>query len=155
MKTRPASLGAVLLAVFCLYNIAHATETLDITHPWVREAPPSARVLAAYMSIKNTGGSSITIVGMSSTEFESAELHRTVIHEGVASMQHIKHLEVPANGSIKLEPGGLHLMLFNPHHALSAGDSVTLTIHLGNGTCMTVSAPVVRQTFDDHSQHHH
>jgi len=56
MKTRPASLGAVLLAVFCLYNIAHATETLDITHPWVREAPPSARVLAAYMSIKNTSG---------------------------------------------------------------------------------------------------
>jgi copper(I)-binding protein len=155
MKTRPASLGAVLLAVFCLYNIAHATETLDITHPWVREAPPSARVLAAYMSIKNTGESSITIVGMSSTEFESAELHRTVIHEGVASMLHIKHLEVPANGSIKLEPGGLHLMLFNPHHALSAGDSVTLTIHLGKGTCMTVSAPVVRQILDDHSQHHH
>ena len=155
MKTRLASLGAVLLAVFCLYNLAHATETLDITHPWVREAPPSARVLAAYMSIKNTGESSITIVGMSSTEFESAELHRTVIHEGVASMQHIKQLEIPANGSIKLEPGGLHLMLFNPHHALSAGDSVTLTIHLGNGACMTVAAPVVRQTLDDHSQHHH
>jgi len=155
MKTRLASLGAVLLAVFCLYNIAHATETLDITHPWVREAPPSARVLAAYMSIKNTGESSITIVGMSSTEFESAELHRTVIHEGVASMQHIKQLEIPANGSIKLEPGGLHLMLFNPHHALNAGDSVTLTIHLGNDTCMTVSAPVVRQTNEDHSQHHH
>ena len=155
MKTRPASLGTVLLAVFCLSSIAHATETLDITHPWVREAPPSARVLAAYMSIKNTGESSITITGISSTEFESAELHRTVIHEGVASMQHIKHLEVPANGSIKLEPGGLHLMLFNPHHALSAGDSVTLTIHQGNDTCMTVTAPVVRQTLDDHSEHHH
>jgi copper(I)-binding protein len=73
----------------------------------------------------------------------------------VASMQHIKHLEIPANGSIKLEPGGLHLMLFNPQHALSAGDSVTLTIHLSNDICMTVTAPVVRQTFDDNSQHDH
>jgi copper(I)-binding protein len=155
MKKRPVSLSAVLLAVLCLYNIAHATETLDITRPWVREAPPSARVLAAYMSIKNTGKSTITIVGISSTEFESAELHRTVIHEGVASMQHIKQLDVPANGSIKLEPGGLHLMLFNPQHTLSAGDSVTLTIHLSNDICMTVTAPVVRQTFDDNSQHDH
>jgi copper(I)-binding protein len=155
MKTRPASLGAILLAVFCLYNVAHASETLDITHPWVREAPPSSRVLAAYMSITNTGDSTATIVGISSTEFESAELHRTIIHEGVASMQHIKQLEIPANGSIKLEPGGLHLMLMNPHHALSAGDSVSLTIHLGSGICMTVTAPVVRQTGEDHSQHHH
>ncbi len=155
MKTRPASLGAFLLAMLCLYNIAHATDTLEITHPWVREAPPSARVLAAYMSIKNTSESTITINGISSPEFESAELHRTVINEGMASMQHIKKLDVPANGSIKLEPGGLHLMLFNPQRALSSGDSVTLTIHLNNGTRMAVTAPVVRQTFDDHSQHQH
>ena len=155
MKTRPASLGAFLLAMLCLYNIAHATDTLEITHPWVREAPPSARVLAAYMSIKNTSESTITINGISSPEFESAELHRTVINEGMASMQHIKKLDVPANGSIKLEPGGLHLMLFNPQRALSAGDRVTLTIHLSNGTRMAVTAPVVRQTFDDHSQHQH
>ncbi len=155
MKTRPASLGAFLLAMLCLYNIAHATDTLEITHPWVREAPPSARVLAAYMSIKNTSESTITINGISSPEFESAELHRTVINEGMASMQHIKKLDVPANGSIKLEPGGLHLMLFNPQRALSAGDSVTLTIHLSNGTRMAVTAPVVRQTGEDHSQHQH
>jgi copper(I)-binding protein len=155
MKTRPVSLGAFLLAVLCLYNIAHATGILEITHPWVREAPPSARVLAAYMSIKNTSGSTITIVGISSPEFESAELHRTVINEGMASMQHIKLLDIPVNGSIKLEPGGLHLMLFNPQHALSAGDSVTLTIHLSNGTRMAVTAPVVRQTSENNSQPHH
>jgi copper(I)-binding protein len=155
MNIRFASTLFTLLTALCLYNIAHATETLDITHPWVREAPPSARVLAAYMSIKNSTESTITINEISSTEFESAELHRTVIHEGIASMQHIKHLEVPANGSIKLEPGGLHLMLINPQQTLTAGDNVTLMIHLSNGTCMTVTAPVVRQTFDDHSQHHH
>ena len=154
MKTRPASLGAVLLAVFCLYNIAHATETLDITHPWVREAPPSARVLAAYMSIKNTSGSAISIEGISSPDFESAELHRTVIKEGIASMQHIKQLDIPVNESINLEPGGLHLMLFNPVHAMTAGDKVTLTLHLSNEICVTVSAALVRKTGEAHSHHH-
>ena len=155
MKIISASLGAVLLAVSCLHNLAHATETLEITRPWVREAPPSAQVLAAYMSIKNTGESTVTIIGISSPEFESAEIHRTVINEGIASMQPAKQLDILAHGNIKLEPGGLHLMLFNPQRTLSAGDSVTLTIHVSNGTCMTVTAPVIRQTGADHSQHHH
>ncbi|MCK5479955.1 MAG: copper chaperone PCu(A)C [Gammaproteobacteria bacterium] len=154
MKMRPASLPVILIAVFCLHSIAYAASTLEITHPWVREAPPSARVLAAYMSIKNPGDSAITINGISSPDFESAEIHRTVINDGVARMLHIKQLDVPANGIIRLEPGGLHLMLFNPKRMLAEGDTITLTIHLGNETCMTVSTPVVRQD-DDHSRHHH
>ena len=155
MKTRPASILVALLALLCLYNSAHAAATLEITHPWIREAPPSSRVLAAYLSINNPGDAVITINGISSPDFESAELHRSVINEGVASMQHIKQLDVPANGGIVLEPGGLHLMLFNPKRMLSAGDTVTLTIHVTSGTCMTVNAPVVRQVDDSHSQHHH
>jgi copper(I)-binding protein len=155
MKTRPASILVALLALLCLYNSAHAAATLEITAPWIREAPPSSRVLAAYMSISNPGDAAVTINGISSPDFESAELHRTVINESVASMQHIKQLDVPANGDITLEPGGLHLMLFNPKRMLTAGDTVTLTIHVTNGTCMTVSAPVVRQVDDGHSQHHH
>ena len=155
MKTRPASILVALLALLCLYNSTHAADTLEITHPWIREAPPSSQVLAAYMSISNPGDAAITIVGISSPDFDSAELHRTLINEGVASMQHIKQLKVPANGDIMLEPGGLHLMLFNPKRMLNAGDTVTLTIHVTNGTCMTVSAPVARQVDDGHSQHHH
>ena len=154
MKMRPASLPVILIAVLCLHGIAYAASTLEITHPWVREAPPSARVLAAYMSIKNPGDSAITINGISSPDFEYAEIHRTVINDGVARMLHIKQLDVPANGIIRLEPGGLHLMLFNPKRMLAEGDTITLTIHLGNETCMTVSTPVVRQD-DDHSRHHH
>ena len=155
MKTRPASILVALLALLCLCNSAHAAATLEITTPWIREAPPTSRVLAAYMSINNPGDAAVTINAISSPDFESAELHRTVINEGVASMQHIKQLEVPANGDIMLEPGGLHLMLFNPKRMLAAGDTVTLTIHVTNGTCMTVSAPVVRKVDDGHSQHHH
>ena len=154
MKTRPVSLFAILLATFCLFSNAHAAGTLEITGPWVREAPPTSKVLAAYMSIKNTSGSAISIEGISSPDFGSAELHRSVIKDGIASMQHIKQLDIPVNESINLEPGGLHLMLFNPAHAMTAGDKVTLTIHLSNEICVTVSAAVVRQTGEDHSHHH-
>jgi len=138
----------------CQYSVAHAAETLKITRPWVREAPPSARVLAAYMSIENTGGTRITIIGISSPDFESAELHRTVVNDDVARMLHIRQLDVPANGTVNLAPGGIHLMLFGPKRMLTAGDTVTLTVQPINGTSLTVSAPVVRQ-YDDSFPHQH
>ena len=128
---------------------------LEITDAWVREAPPSSRVLAAYMSINNTTESAISITEISSPDFETAELHRTVIDDGVARMLRVEQLDVPAGENIRLEPGGLHLMLFTPQRMLSAGDEISLTIHLSSDTCLFISAPVVRKAGGDHSHHHH
>jgi len=154
MRTTPLSLYLVMLTALCLCNTAQAA-TLEIFHPWVREAPPSSRVLAAYMTVKNPGDTAISIEGISSPDFESAEVHRTVVHEGMARMLHIKQLEIPAKGTVRLEPGGLHLMLFNPNRSLATGDSVTLTLHLGNGICLTLDMPVIRQAADDRAPRHH
>ena len=154
MKTRYLSLYLIALTALYVCNFAQA-DTLNITHAWIREAPPSSKVLAAYMSINNPGETAITVKGISSPDFESAEVHRTVINEGVARMLHVEQLEVPANGNVKLEPGGLHLMLFNPERTLAAGDTVSLTIYLDNDTCMTISTAVVRQVNDDQTHQHH
>ena len=155
MKTRSLSLYLLVLTTLTLCNIAQAADALEISHAWIREAPPSSKVLAAYMSINNQRETAITINGISSPDFESAEVHRTVINEGVARMLHIEQLEIPANGNVKLEPGGLHLMLFNPERTLTAGDTVTLTIHLGNDTCLTVRVDVLRQVNGDPMHQHH
>ena len=155
MKTRHLSIHLITLIALCLCSIAQAADSLEITRPWIREAPPSSKVLAAYMSIYNPGDTAITISGISSPDFESVEVHRTVINAGVARMLHLEQLEVPANGNVELQPGGMHLMLFNPKRMLAAGDTVALTIHLGNDTCMMISAAVVRQVNDDQIHQHH
>ena len=155
MKIKSLSHYLLALTALILCNVAQAADTLEISHAWIREAPPSSKVLAGYMTINNQGETAISINGISSPDFESAEVHRTVINEGIARMLHIEQLEIPAKGNVKLEPGGLHLMLFNPERALAAGDSVSLTIHLGSDTCMTVRAEVVRQVNDDQMHQHH
>lgn len=147
MKKNSATPCLVLLSLLCLCGMAHA-DTLGIVRPWVREAPPSSRVLAAYMSISNPGDAAVSISGISSPDFERAELHRSIVTEGMARMQPVEHIGVPANGSIRLEPGGLHLMLFKPRRALAAGDRTTLTLHLSNGICLTFTVPVIRQAGD-------
>ncbi|MGB5440598.1 MAG: copper chaperone PCu(A)C [Gammaproteobacteria bacterium] len=154
MKTKNLPFHIALLTALCLCTAATAA-TLDISHAWVREAPPASKVLAAYMAIRNPGDAVISISGISSPDFESAELHRTVVSEGMARMLHIKQLEIPAKGTVMLEPGGLHLMLFNPSRPLAAGDRVTLTLHLSNDICLTLDTPVIRRADDGQTHQHH
>lgn len=135
-------------------SLAMADATLVIGEPWVREAPPTARVMAGYFTVINTGDTAVTVTSVSSPDFEGAEIHRTVVEEGIARMLPVRQLDIPANSQVKLEPGGLHLMLFDPLHPLPEGETATLVIHHSNGSDVTVMAPVIRKTGEDHSHHH-
>ena len=44
---------------------------LGIRQPWIREAPPTARVLAAYMIIESPGNTTVTIRSITNLELES------------------------------------------------------------------------------------
>ena len=143
-----------LLSVCCPLTHAQTTSTLQISNARVREAPPAAAVNAGYMEFVNTGESTVTINAVSSPDFDAAEIHQTVIDKGIAKMLPVDKLEIPAKGSITLEPGDLHLMLFGAQHPVLAGETVTIIIHYGSGDPDTVSAPVIRMSGDDHSHHH-
>ena len=136
-------------------SLVTAEVTLEVSEPWIREAPPTARVMAGYMTLINAGDTPITITSVSSPDFKGAEVHRTVIEDGVARMQPVSQLQIPANSPLMLEPGGLHLMLFDPQRPLPEGETVSLIIHRSNGSQVTAIAPVVRETGEDHSHHHH
>jgi copper(I)-binding protein len=144
-----------ILTLLAGISPASADPDLQISEPWIREAPPTARVLAGYLTLLNTGDSTITVTAISSPDFEGAEIHRTVIEDGVARMLPVNQLEIPVSGQLTLEPGGLHLMLFDPRRPLAEGGSATLTIHRSNGSNLTTTAPVIRKTGEDHPHHHH
>jgi hypothetical protein len=107
------------------------------------------------MQITNLTGTDFTITGASSPDFDTAELHRTVVEDGVARMLPVPELTIPAGGSVLLEPGGLHLMLFDPVQPLQQGDSVTLVLHRDDDICLTLSAPVLRRTGEEDNHQHH
>lgn len=145
----------IIVILLTATSLAGADSGLQVSEPWVREAPPTSRVLAAYLTLVNTGDNTVTVTAISSPDFKNAEIHRTVIEAGVARMLPVKQLEVPAGGQLMLEPGGHHLMLFDPLRTLTAGETVTLIIHMNNGKQLSATAPVIRKTGEDHSHHHH
>ena len=73
--------------------LAHAGSTaeiagIEIKDAWIAEAPPVSTVNAAYMKIVNTTHTDIRIVSIACENYSSAEFHRTVNIDGVASMRH-------------------------------------------------------------------
>ena len=146
----------LLLCGLLLQTGAYA-ENLIAEDAWVRAAPPGMTVLAAYMVLQNHGDAT-QLTAVSSPQFDSVEVHRTVITDGVASMEAVPALDLPMHGTVRLEPNGLHLMLFDPKAALAVGEKVNLELRFANGATLSVVADVraaAEPTSGEHPMHEH
>ena len=101
---------------------------LSIDHPWSRELPPVAPNGAAYFRVENGGEKAARIVSARSPIADRAELHTHDMEDGVMKMRHVHSVEVPAQGGVSFEPGGLHVMLMGLKEPLVAGESFPLAL---------------------------
>jgi copper(I)-binding protein len=145
-KIKLLILTAGFLALSPALVSAHSDGGIVIEHAWVREAPPVAKMLAAYMTIENHTGKDHVLTGVTSSSFKKIEMHKSMQKDGMATMQKQKQLTIPAGDEIKLQPGGYHLMLFNPSKPLKAGDEVNFTLKFANGSVTTITAKVKKAT---------
>lgn len=132
---------------------AFADETIVVSDAWVRAGPPTAKVLAAYMKIMNKSDEPRKLTAVSSGSFNKVEMHKTDIHEGMMKMVPQKYLEIPAGGSLKLEPGGYHLMLMNLKSVPQEGEQIDMELHFDNGQTLHISVPV--RTISMHERYRH
>ena len=121
---------------------AAADPALTIRGAWIPEAPPTARVQAAYMELVNEGALPVVVVGGRSPDFAEVEMHRTVQDAQGARMEPQKELRVEAGTTLRLAPAGLHLMLIEPKRRLVAGDKVDIELRLKDERSVVGSAEV-------------
>lgn len=144
-----------LLTCLLAYSAnAHSDGSIAVKDAWVREAPPNAKVLAAYMRIENHTKKEKVLVDVTSTAFKKIEIHKTINKGGMASMEQQKELAIAAQGEVTLEPGGLHLMLFDPGSTLKAGDDITFTLKFADGGTTIINATVKKATGGNEHHHH-
>lgn len=149
-------LNAVLLAAcFWAGGALAAGGGVLALGPWVQAAPPNAKVLAAYLVLKNDGDQAQSLVAVSSPNFESVEIHKTVLRGDLAQMESAKELILPAGGTIELKPGGWHLMLIGPKKRFQLGDTIALRLQLKDGKTLLLNAPVRAAAAAQASGHDH
>jgi len=115
---------------------------VHVESAWVRDAPPGAMMLAGYMTLRNDGKTPVVFKSAQSDMFGMIELHRTTIVNGVSTMRAAGEQTIPAGGALRIEQGGLHLMLMQPRRELKVGDTVRFRLHFADGTALDVVAPV-------------
>ena len=144
----------IIIPAILISQIAIADDKLEIDDAWIAEAPPASAVMASYMEIENETGQDRQAVSMQCDEFDRAGFHRTVEKDGMARMEHQQVLNIPANSELKLEPGGYHIMLFNPARHLMAGDKTSCSMKFDDGTMITIGLEIRKSSDEDHSHHH-
>jgi len=115
---------------------------ITIEKPWARATPKGAAVGAAYLTIRNAGAAPDRLTG-GTADFASVEIHQMKTENGVMTMRELTGgLNVPAHGSVRLAPGGYHVMFTHLTKPLQKGDKLTATLNFENAGSIAVEFPV-------------
>lgn len=120
-----------------------------VSDMWLRAAPPTARMLAAYITLDNQTNQDLTLVGAYAPDFGVAEIHRTLEVDGTLKMQQQKALDLPQQTSITMQPGGLHIMLMMPKKSFKVGEEARICLiyqdDKGNELIQHLDFPVAKK----------
>jgi hypothetical protein len=135
-------LKPLIFIVAAVAGSVNAAE-LQITDTAVRQPLPGRTVSVGYLTIKNTESQDIRLLKATSKQFANIELHNHKMVDGMMQMQRLPEISIAAGSSVKLQPGGLHLMMFRPVATLQLGQEVSVDLHWSDGSVQTYTTNVV------------
>jgi hypothetical protein len=129
MKLFSYAFLSLLLATTALPLGASAQEfkagSLVIAQPWSRATAGGAKVGAGYMTITNTGSEPDRLVGGALPQAGRFEVHEMRMQDGVMTMRPVSGgLEIKPGQTVKLEPGGYHVMFMELKEPLKNGETL-------------------------------
>jgi copper(I)-binding protein len=149
--------GAVLAAVLGLALAMPASAEMKASDGWVRAPAPGARAATAYLTLTNTGDEERKLMKIVTTVGDEVSIRRSSFAEtGVERLWPMAVLAVDPDTTLRLEPGGLLVMLNALKTPLVAGQKVPLTMKFDGGepefTLMLEVRPLTAAT-DSHAHH--
>jgi copper(I)-binding protein len=133
MKSFARSLASATLLACLIVAPARAQEVkagdLVITQAWSRATPGGAKIGGGYLTIENKGTAPDRLIGGSAEVSDKVQVHEMAMNNGVMTMRPLdKGLTIEPGKTVKLAPGGYHLMLMNLKSPLKQGDKVPVTL---------------------------
>jgi copper(I)-binding protein len=126
--------AALALSLLSGPDFAHAAGKLGVMDAWIRAAPPGTEMMAGYATLKNNGDERISVLTVQSDTFRESSIHETIVAQDVTKMRELSRLDIEPGETVEMRPGGRHLMLSGPRHAIAAGDKVGMVFLLTDGT---------------------
>lgn len=135
-----ASRLRALAAVALLSACGPAADPVSVDDPWSPPSPPGATVAAAYMQI--TAREADVLLSAGTPIAGRTEVHETSMDDGVMRMRPLPELAIPADETIRFEPGGRHFMLMDLKSHPPAGATFPLTLNFRRAGAIQVEVAV-------------
>ena len=116
---------------------------LVIAQAWSRATPGGAKIAGGYLTIENKGTAPDRLTAVSGDIAGRVEIHEMAMNNGVMTMRPLeKGLEIEPGKTVKLAPGGYHLMLMDLKNPLKQGEKVPLELRFEKAGKVAVSLDV-------------
>ena len=145
MKTTLAALAAILALALAAPAVAQEVKAGDlvITQAWSRATPGGAKIGGAYLTIENKGSAPDRLIGGSGEVSAKIEVHEMAMNGGVMKMRPVEGgLSIDPGKTVKLAPGGFHLMMMDLKSPLKQGDKMPVTLEFEKAGKVAVSLDV-------------
>jgi copper(I)-binding protein len=141
------SIACSALAAYVATAPARAEEVkggdLVISQVWSRATPKGAKTGGGYLTIENKGNMPDKLIGGSADVAGTVQVHEMSTEGGVMKMRPVESgLTIEPGKTVKLAPGGYHLMLMDLKAPLKRGEKVPVTLEFEKGGKVTVSLDV-------------
>lgn len=133
---------------------------LEISTPWTRATPPGAANGGGFVTLTNTGTTDDRLIGAASPIAKKVELHTMEMVDGVMKMRPVEGgIPVPAGETVRLAPGGEHIMLMGLDAPIETGSLVPVTLTFDKAGSidieMTATPPGAPAPEGDHNMKPH
>ena len=115
-------------------------ELIVIQNTMIKTTPPGINNSAAYLTILNNSDKDIILTDVASDAAQLVEMHEHIMSNGAMKMQRIEPLKIEANGSVKFQPGGYHIMFIGVTQNIKDGDKIDITLSFDDGTKKIISS---------------
>jgi len=127
------NLLAVLLMIF------NPGDDIVIKDQWIR---PGAEKMATalYFTLENNGSEVDTLYAVETDIAEMVQIHETYTDGDMMGMREIGVIIVGPESSVKLEPGGMHIMVMKLKKDIKIGDEIDFILYFRNADKITITA---------------
>ena len=143
--------AALLLAAATSHAVDYSAGDITVASPWARATAQLAKVAGGFLTITNHGSAPDKLIAIDSDIAGMAMVHKMTMENGVAKMEMVEDLAIPAGGTVELKPSSLHIMFMQLRNPLKEGGRFTavltfekagkITVEFVVGTAGAQSAP--------------
>jgi copper(I)-binding protein len=134
---------AMWLAASAMLLSLPATAEFVAEDGWARATVPGATKGAGYVTLRNTGTETRSLLRLTTPVCDDLSLHvSTVDANGVARMWPIAKLELKPGEQVRFEPNGKHMMFSGLASPLVAGKTVAVTFEFEGEKPLTVQLEI-------------